>query len=78
MVFTAASAEERRVESRAEEKAVAWGTTLCSRQRGRHHKEAPDKSKQKDIPQAPALYPQHHRGHKKHGKSETGSQARGG
>ena len=49
VVFTAASAEKRRVESRAEEKAMALGTTLCSRQRGRHHKEAPDKSKQKDI-----------------------------
>ena len=78
MVFTAASAEKRRVESRAEEKAMALGTTLCSRQRGRHHKEAPDKSKQKDIPQAPALYPQHRRGHKKQGKSEKRSQARGG
>lgn len=36
-----ASAQERRGESRAEEKAVALGTTLRSRQRGRHHKEAP-------------------------------------
>lgn len=53
----AASAEKRWVESRAKEKAVALGTALCSRQRGRHHKEASDKSKQKDVPQSTCPVP---------------------